>query len=104
MVNHPNRGNDPDRPGRTPRPEEILAARQALNLTQTAAARMIYVSLRAWQQWESGERKLHPAFWELFRRKTRREANKAAQEASGEAEAPAEAVPGDAPGAGKGEP
>ena len=24
-------------------------------------------TLRGWQQWEAGDRRMHPAFWELFR-------------------------------------
>jgi DNA (cytosine-5)-methyltransferase 1 len=88
MVNHPNRGKDVDRPGRTPRPEEILAIRTALHLTQTGAAHLIYVSLRAWQQWEGGERKMHPAFWDLFRRKTRVKVPVAAPGVASEAEVP----------------
>jgi DNA-binding XRE family transcriptional regulator len=54
---------------RPPIPAEVLAARQAAGLTQTEAAVTIHCRLRAWQQWESGKRKMHPAFWELFSRK-----------------------------------
>lgn len=39
----------------TPKPEQILAARQSLNLTQTEAAGICNVSLRTWAYWESGE-------------------------------------------------
>lgn len=65
MANHPNRSMNND--ARNPAPVEIVAARVAIGLTQTEAAALIYVSYRAWQQWESGERRMHPAFWELFR-------------------------------------
>lgn len=71
MTNHPNRGPNPARPGRTPRPHEIIALRHALGLTQTQAGKVIHASLKAWQQWEAGDRRMHPAFWELFRKKTR---------------------------------
>lgn len=53
-----------------PLPEDIRAGREAADLTQTAAARLVYHSLRNWQQWEGGERKMDPALWELFRLKT----------------------------------
>lgn len=31
---------------------------------------MIHCGLRAWQKWEAGDRKMHPAMWELFQIKT----------------------------------
>ena len=67
MTAHPNRSKRPDAAGSNPKPEEIRAARDALGLTQTAAAALIYCTLRAWQDWESGERRMHPASWDLFR-------------------------------------
>lgn len=39
-------------------------------LTQTEAAALIWCSLRAWQQWEAGDRRMHAAFWELFTAKS----------------------------------
>jgi len=51
-------------------PISITLARKSLNLTQEQAANVIYASTRAWQQWELGKRKMHPAFWELFKIKT----------------------------------
>ncbi|RYX80216.1 XRE family transcriptional regulator [bacterium] len=65
MVNHPNRGKKSA--AATPAPEEILAGRVAADLTQTEAAELIYSSLRTWQQWEAGDRRMHPGLWELFR-------------------------------------
>lgn len=67
----------PEFPRRTPAspaPAEIRAAREAAGLTQTAAARLIYCSLRGWQDWEAGMRRMHPAMWELFNRKVRESA------------------------------
>ena len=64
MPNHPNRGRK--NPASNPSPKEIAAAREAAQLTQTEAGKLIYASLRAWQQWEAGERRMHPALWELF--------------------------------------
>lgn len=64
MSPHPNRSKHGET--RNPRPEVIVAARRAAGLTQTEAAALIYCSLRGWQQWEAGERPMHPAFWELW--------------------------------------
>jgi len=69
MTNHPNRGRPTA--ASTPAPEAIRAARAASGLTQTEAARLIYASMRAWQQWESGERPMHPGLFELFRLKAK---------------------------------
>lgn len=49
-----------------PPPADIRLAREAAGLTQTQAAALIHCGLRAWQKWEAGDRKMHPAFWELF--------------------------------------
>lgn len=56
------------KPG-SPAPSEIREARLARRLTQSEAAQLIHSSMRAWQEWEAGNRKMHPAFWELFQRK-----------------------------------
>lgn len=67
MTNHPNRGQRGA--SSNPSPAEIIAAREAAGLTQTAAAGLIHSGLRSWQQWEAGDRRMHPAFWDLFCRK-----------------------------------
>ena len=54
---------------RNPKPAEILAGRVAAGLTQTEAAALLYTTCRVWQQWEAGDRRMHPAFWDLFQRK-----------------------------------
>ena len=62
----------------TPEPAEILAAREALQsrlgLGITAAqdwcAEALHTSRRSFQQWETGARAMHPAFWELLMIKT----------------------------------
>lgn len=64
MSNHPNRG--PQGPLSNPRPEAVRAARQAAGLTQTQAAELVHGTLRAWQEWEAGNRRMHPGLWELF--------------------------------------
>lgn len=68
MPNHPNRSKHSDR--RNPTPETIRALRERHNLTQTQAAGLVHTTVRVWQQWEAGDRSMHPAFWELFRLKT----------------------------------
>lgn len=65
MASHPNRG--PKGPASNPAPAEIRAARTAAGLTQTEAGAVIYCTLRGWQDWESGARRMHPALWELWR-------------------------------------
>lgn len=65
MTAHPNRS----RSGGNPRPAEILAARVRAGLTQTEAANLLYTTCRVWQQWEAGDRRMHPAFWDLFQRR-----------------------------------
>ena len=70
-------GNHPNRSARSaasnPTPGEIRTARKAAGLSQTAAAAVIYCTLRGWQEWEAETRRMHPAFWELFRRKLHQE-------------------------------
>jgi putative transcriptional regulator len=72
MANHPNRSKGGSNPASNPSPKEIIAVRQAANLTQTQAGALVYSALRTWQQWEAGERRMHPAIWELFNLKVRR--------------------------------
>jgi len=50
-----------------PSPAEIRATRAAAGLSQNAAAKLLYKTGRVWQYWEAGERRMDPAFWELFR-------------------------------------
>ncbi len=71
MVNHPNMGKNPNKPnerkkGSNPFPSEITAKRAEYGLSQKAAADLLFTTSRVWQQWELGERRMHPAFWELF--------------------------------------
>lgn len=59
-----------------PEPDDIRAARTAAGLTQTEAGDVVHASLRTWQQWEAGDRKMHPGLFELFKLKTGREKRK----------------------------
>ena len=45
--------------------------REAAGLSQTAAGALLHTTCRTWQQWEAGDRRMHPAFWELFLLKSR---------------------------------
>ena len=54
----------------TPAADTIRTARQAAELTQAQAARLVHVTLRAWLYWEAGSRPIDPAHWELFQLKT----------------------------------
>lgn len=63
----------------SPAPADVLAAREAvqakLGIGITAAqdwcAEKVHTKRRPWQQWEAGDRAMHPAFWELFQLKTK---------------------------------
>lgn len=70
MPNHPNRSRRSRSPAANPTHEEIRAARERAGLTQAQAAALVHSTLRAWQRYEAGERRMHPAMWELFRLKT----------------------------------
>lgn len=50
----------------SPPPQDIKSKRQEFGLTQTKAAELVHTTCRVWQQWEAGDRKMHPAFFELF--------------------------------------
>ena len=54
-----------------PGPETIKSFRTQAGLTQTEAAELIHAGLRAWQEWEHGNRKMGLAQWELFLIKTK---------------------------------
>jgi len=80
MPNHPNRSGKSK--SRNPKPEEIKAARIEAGLSQAAAGELIYINQQAWNQYEtdvgsttsggnSKHRRMHPAFWELFRIKVK---------------------------------
>jgi DNA-binding transcriptional regulator YiaG len=51
---------------RHPTTEQIKALRAQAGITQEMAATILHTTRRAYQQWEAGDRKMHPAFWELF--------------------------------------
>jgi len=69
MSNHPNRSRVKG-PASNPAPDEIRGVRVELGFTQKQAASLVHTTLRNWQQWEAGDRRMHPAMWELFKIKT----------------------------------
>lgn len=69
MSNHPNRSASSDTSN--PTPEDVKSARATAQLTQAEAAALVYSTLSAWQRWEQGERRMHPAIFELFKIKSK---------------------------------
>ncbi|OHE80703.1 MAG: hypothetical protein A2X76_01500 [Lysobacterales bacterium GWF1_69_6] len=69
MVNHPNRGRRLSLAA-NPTPEAVRQARERAKLTEADAAQLVYATDRVWQQWETGERRMHPGLFELFQLKT----------------------------------
>jgi hypothetical protein len=56
----------------SPTPEEVKAARIAAGLTQKEAGELVAShGWKTWQRYEYGNRKMHPATWELFLLKTK---------------------------------
>ena len=53
-----------------PTPEQIKQSRLNAGLTQAQAAAVIYKKLLAWQRYESGDRGMDYALYELFMTKT----------------------------------
>lgn len=49
-----------------PSPAQIRAARMLAEQTQDQAALLVHVTGRAWRRWESGERQISGAAWELY--------------------------------------
>lgn len=67
MANHPNRRGRGGS-GVVPRPDQVVAARG--NMSQSAAAAIIYTTQARWSLYETGGARMHPAAWELFKIKT----------------------------------
>lgn len=66
MSNHPNRSKRPSGAS-SPTPDAIKEARATAGHTQTVAAATVHGTLRAWQDWESGERRMPASVFELYR-------------------------------------
>ena len=55
---------------KNPTPEQIKQSRLNAGLTQKQAAEVIYKKVLAWQRYESGDRSMDCALYELFMLKT----------------------------------
>ena len=66
MTAHPNRSKKTLSPARSPTKEQISAVRAKANLTQPAAAALVYKTLSAWKKYEMGIRNMPADTWELF--------------------------------------
>lgn len=53
-----------------PTPDNIKAAREYVGDTQAQAAARVHAGYRGWQEWEAGNRAMHPGLWELYLIKT----------------------------------
>ena len=58
-----------------PSPVEIRALRTGAGLSQREAAELVHSTWSAWQRWESGKRRMHPALWELAQIKIKRQSD-----------------------------
>lgn len=63
---HPNRSRRTERAGRNPRPREVAQLREEMGLTQTEAGELLYATLRTWQDWEGGRRRMPALAWEYL--------------------------------------
>ena len=50
----------------SPTPTEISDLLESCGKTQEAVALLLHVNGRTVRQWKAGDRKMHPAFWELL--------------------------------------
>jgi DNA-binding transcriptional regulator YiaG len=50
----------------SPTPNQIIAARRTAGHTQTEAARIVFVVLRTWQDWEGGKYKMPMVAYLLY--------------------------------------
>ena len=50
----------------SPKPEGLVQLRTLYGYTQAEAAELCRVTLRAWQWWEAGQRRMPVANWELL--------------------------------------
>ena len=53
-----------------PTTTQVQEFRKRAGLTVASAATLIHLSRRMWHKYESGQAKMHPAFFELFKIKT----------------------------------
>lgn len=68
-TNHPNRSRAKS-PASNPTVEQIKSSRSVAGLTQKQAAELVMCTVRAWEQWECGNRRMHPGLYDYFLIKT----------------------------------
>ena len=51
---------------RHPTPAQVRAARDDAGLSSAQAAALVHTTARVFQQWAAGDRRMHPALWELL--------------------------------------
>lgn len=49
----------------SPIPEEVRTARKAAGLSQAKFGALVFSAVRTVQQWEKGDRDMHPGLWQL---------------------------------------
>jgi len=54
----------------SPDAETIRRTRKAAGLTQAQSAELVHMTLNGWHKTEAGSRRLSPAHWDLYCRKT----------------------------------
>lgn len=55
-----------------PAPSRIKRERDRAGMTPGQAGGLVHVSPEVWSKWETGNARMHPAFWELFQLKLER--------------------------------
>lgn len=83
-----------NKPGK-PETSDVVALRESVQVlrdcgitdAQGLCADWLMTGLRSWQQWERGERAMHPAFWELVNIKFDRFLKKVRRSEAGKARA-----------------
>lgn len=54
---------------KSPTPQQVRRAREKAGLSRADAAALVYRSVRVWEKYETGERNMDPAVWELWQMK-----------------------------------
>lgn len=54
---------------KSPTPKQVRKAREKAGLSRADAAALVYRSVRVWEKYETGERNMDPAVWELWQMK-----------------------------------
>lgn len=56
---------------KSPTPNQVRKAREKAGLSRADAAALVYRSVRVWEKYETGERNMDPAVWELWQIKVK---------------------------------